>query len=98
MKFLPPYIITSKKIPIPFVPDWVDAITIFPFIFVKDKPRTEDEYRTIIEHEKIHIGQQLRGLLIIFYIRYLYFSWKYGYKKNPYEIEAYEHQDDWRKG
>ena len=95
---LPPYIIKGKTIPVPFVEDWVDGIAIFPFIFIKEDPnRTAERERTLIEHEKIHIRQQLRGLLIGFYIKYFYYNWKYGYKNNPYELEAYAHQEDWKK-
>jgi hypothetical protein len=90
----PPYVIHVKKI---IFGDWIDGITIYPFIFIKKKERTEDEYRTILEHEKIHIRQQLDGWLIGFYIKYLYYNWRFGYKRNPYEIEAYKHQDDWKK-
>ena len=75
-----------------------DAIAIWPFIFiVKEDNRTADELRTLIEHEKIHHRQQLRGWLIGFYVKYFYYHLRYGYKNNPYEIEAYAHQDDWKQ-
>jgi len=45
----------------------------------------------LLEHEKVHIKQQLRGWLIGFYIKYLYYNWKYGYWNNPYEVEARNH-------
>ena len=90
----PPYIVEFKRIP--FVKKWVDGIAVYPFIFIKKKERTPDEYRTLLEHEKIHIRQQLKGWIIGFYVSYFYYSWKYGYKENPYEVEAYEHQGDWK--
>lgn len=65
--------------------------TVWPFIFVSE----EYPSRTLIEHEKIHLKQQLKGLLVFFYIKYFYYQWKYGYDKNPYEVEAYAHQKDW---
>ena len=82
-----PFIIQVNKL-------WgtTNGIALWPFIFVLDKNN-----RTLVEHEKIHIKQQERGLVIGFYIKYLYFQWKYGYDNNPYEIEAYAHQDDWKK-
>ena len=43
------------------------GITLFPFIFVKNKDTSE----SLITHEKIHIKQQLIYLVIFFYIRYL---------------------------
>ena len=70
---------------------WVKGFAFWPFILVRDKTD-----RTVIEHEKIHIRQQLRGWLIFFYIRYLYEYFTKGYKNISYEIEAYKHQDDWK--
>lgn len=92
----PPYIIYVNRLRL--YPDWVEGTAIYPFIFIKNKDgRSEDELRTMIEHEKIHIKQQAKGWLVGFYIMYLYYSARYGYKKNPYEVEAYKHQDDWKE-
>ena len=63
--------------------DWVDGLAFWPFIFIK--PNTS---AGLLAHEKVHIRQQVRGLLIFFYIRYYYYQWKYGYKDNPFEVEA----------
>lgn len=68
------------------------AMAIWPFIIIKGEVS-----RTVIEHEKIHLRQQLNGWLIGFYIKYFYFQWKYGYENNPYEVEAYKHQNDWKQ-
>ena len=80
----PPYIIEVNKL-------WsgYKGFTFYPFIFV-----TEPDNERLIRHEKVHIRQQLDGWLIGFYLKYLYYQWKYGYEKNPYEIEAYRLQDD----
>ena len=75
-------IIKVTYFPWPF-DDWVEAVTFWPFIFMID-PDNEK----LLRHEKVHLKQQARGLLIFFYIRYFYFNWKYGYRNNPYEIEA----------
>jgi hypothetical protein len=82
-----PFIIQVKRL-------WgtTNGIALWPFIFVDDK-----ENRTLVEHEKIHIKQAEKGRVIGFYLKYIYYHFKYGYKNNPYEIEAYAHQDDWRK-
>lgn len=88
MKIFPPYIMHVRRF-IGF-PSWVDGFTFWPFIFVR-----EGSSRTLLEHEKIHFKQQARGLLIFFYLKYIYYNWKYGYKNNPYEVYAYAHQDDW---
>lgn len=91
----PPYIFHVDNLY--FFPKWVTGAAIYPFIFIKnDNEQDAEEYITLIEHEKIHIQQQLKGWIIGFYIMYLYYNIRYGYKKNPYEIEAYAHQNDWR--
>ena len=72
---------------------WFKGKTVWPFIFHSEALPS----RTLIEHEKIHLRQQLNGFLIGFYIKYFYYHWKYGYEKNPYEVEAYAHQEDYLK-
>jgi len=69
------------------------GLAIFPFIFVTDK-----DDRTLVEHEKIHIKQQITHLLIFFFIKYAIYHLIYGYDKNPFEVYAYKHQDDWKLG
>ncbi len=61
-----------------------EGFAFWPFIVTKEKIPTKD----VLRQEEIHIKQQLRGWLIGFYIKYFYYQWKYGYKNNPYEIEA----------
>jgi hypothetical protein len=41
-------------------------------------------------HESVHLAQIKRDGAIRFSIKYLYWLTKYGYRKNPYEVEAYE--------
>lgn len=83
---LPPYIIEVKKL-------WgtTNGITLYPFIFVDNKNN-----RTLIEHELIHIRQAEKGWIVGFYLKYLYYHFTVGYKNNPYEIEAYKHEADWK--
>lgn len=78
----------------PYWPEGINGFSFWPFIFYDDGP-DKDRNRTIIEHEKTHIRQQLRGLLVIFYIKYIYYHFKLGYDDNPYEIEAKKHERDW---
>lgn len=40
------------------------------------------------KHELKHIEQIYREGRIKFFFRYVYYSYKYGYRNNPYEIEA----------
>lgn len=42
------------------------------------------------KHEKCHIEQVKREGRLKFICKYLYYNLKYGYKQNPYEVEARE--------
>lgn len=45
-------------------------------------------------HELVHIEQIERDGAIRFSILYLWYLVRYGYRRNPYELEAYRRQDD----
>lgn len=76
----------------------IRAITLWPFMIWRDEP---DE-RTI-NHERIHIRQQLELLVLPFYILYGAF-WIYhrakglssseAYHALPFELEAYDNDGD----
>ncbi len=77
------------------------GITIWPFIFVSKGKATD----TLINHERIHLRQQLECLLIAFYIIYVFDflrllirnkSWMYAYKYICFEREAYRNEDDFK--
>ena len=69
------------------------GITLWPFVLVADK-----KDKLLVEHEMVHIEQARRGWVVGFYLKYLYYHYRYGYKKNPYEIEARELAfERWRK-
>ena len=61
------------------------AMAIFPFIFVRGNEISDKT----LNHEKIHFAQQKEILIIFFYLFYLIFWIKYGYKNSPFEKEAY---------
>jgi len=94
-----PIIIRNSRIP--KLLSWViniRAITLFPFIIIKDEG---DE--TLINHESIHIKQQLELLVVGFYlwylIDYLYKFIKYddgaqAYYNIIFEKEAYDNEND----
>ena len=94
-----PIIIKNSRIP--KLLSWViniRAITLFPFVFIKDEG---DEI--LINHESIHIKQQLELLVVGFYlwylIDYLYKFIKYddgaqAYYNIIFEKEAYDNEDD----
>lgn len=47
-----------------------NAMAVYPFIFLKSKDQKQDEI--LINHEKIHLCQQLELLIIPFYFLYLF--------------------------
>ncbi|ATN93410.1 hypothetical protein [Pseudoalteromonas phage J2-1_QLiu-2017] len=44
--------------------------------------------KTLIRHEQVHAWQIQRDGRVVQPIKYLYYTLKYGYRNNPYEIEA----------
>lgn len=87
-------IIIVKKLP-------AAGMAIFPFILLKSPSFKSDP--TIINHEKIHLRQQLELLVFPFYILYLvnYLvnlikcrNHDLAYRNIIFEKEAYEHEND----
>jgi len=77
------------------------ALSIYPFIFLKD-PAFKTDY-VLINHEKIHLKQQLELFWLIFFawyfieylIKLIYYRNSYtAYKNISFEREAYLHEDD----
>lgn len=79
----------------------INGITLFPFIFIR---KSEDkDNKILINHEKIHLRQQLELGIVFFYLWYVfeYYYWLLKFR-NPYqayrrisfEREAYENDDD----
>ncbi len=90
-------IIVSKYI----VPKRFLGLTIWPFIFLKYKLLKEDVF--LVNHERIHIQQQLQLLVLPFFIWYgiefvirffQYKSWHLAYRNISFEREAYIHEND----
>ncbi|WP_418649811.1 hypothetical protein [Tenacibaculum aestuariivivum] len=81
------------------VPKGFVGITLFPFIFLKRKDLKENP--VLINHEKIHLKQQLELFIIFFYLFYI-IEWilkliKYknsatAYKNLSFEREAYTNE------
>ncbi|WP_435356622.1 hypothetical protein [Emticicia sp. SJ17W-69] len=77
----------------------IQGITLFPFIIVKPKMPS----MVLLNHERIHIRQQLELLIIPFYIWYLS-EWLYhfskcrhtwiAYRRISFEREAYDNETD----
>lgn len=79
----------------------INGITLYPFIFIK-KPE-DKKNRVLINHEKIHLKQQLELLIVFFYIAYVaeyyyhLFKLKNGhqaYRAISFEREAYAMEYD----
>lgn len=83
------------------VPKGYIGITIFPFILLKSADLKSDS--KLVNHERIHLRQQLELLVVIFYAWYLiefllriaYFrNWKKAYQSLSFEREAYTNEKD----
>jgi hypothetical protein len=90
-------VIVSKYL----VPKGYLAITIWPFIFVRNKGLKDVD--SLISHEKIHLKQQLELLILLFYIwygiEYLVHYIKYkdhlkAYRSISFEVEANTYEND----
>ena len=77
------------------------AVAIWPVIFVKNATYKQDQL--LLNHEKIHLRQQLELLVVFFYIFYaaeFIFRWiKYknamrAYRNISFEVEAYSNEKD----
>ncbi|SNR83001.1 hypothetical protein SAMN04488111_3330 [Lutibacter flavus] len=79
------------------IPNNYCGLTIYPFIFLKNKTLKKDEI--LMNHEKIHLKQQLELLWIFFFIWYFteylvrviqYKNHYLAYKNISFEKEAYQ--------
>jgi hypothetical protein len=77
------------------------GMAIFPFILLKTLSLKKD--KEIINHEKIHLRQQLELLIFPFYVLYLlnylinlirYKNHDLAYRKIIFEQEAYDHENN----
>jgi beta-lactamase regulating signal transducer with metallopeptidase domain len=81
------------------IPKGFVGLTLYPFIFLKQEHLKEDTH--LINHEKIHLKQQLELFIIFFYVFY-FLEWciklfKYknkhlAYKNLSFEREAYQNE------
>ena len=71
---------------------WVRGIVIGNRILFADPADKVPSW--LLRHELEHIYQQTREGIFKFYLKYFWYSLRYGYKKNPFELEAYARQND----
>jgi len=69
----------------------VRALAFWPFIFVSSKTTIDP---VLINHERIHLRQQIEMLLIPFYIMYLIEFYAKGYYNVSFEREAYQNENN----
>lgn len=83
------------------VPRGYVGLTIFPFMLLKHKVLRNNT--VLINHERIHLKQQLELFIIPFFIIYLaeflcrliqYKKWRLAYRNISFEREAYTNEKD----
>ncbi|MCB9032952.1 MAG: hypothetical protein H6553_03865 [Chitinophagales bacterium] len=93
------WIIISQSFLKWFTPKNIAGITIFPFIFIKSKGLANDQ--VFVNHERIHIHQQLELFILFFYLWYSieyfirliqYRNANLAYKNISFEREAYANE------
>ena len=94
-------ILVSKTFFKIFTNNFAKAIALYPFVIVKSKELQQDAI--ILNHERIHLRQQLELLILPFYIWYIiefaimlikYKSFRKAYQNISFEKEAFENDRD----
>lgn len=67
----------------------INGLAFWPFIFIAPGVRITPE---LINHERIHLRQQLEMLILPFYIWYLIALFTKGYMNISFEKEAYDNE------
>jgi hypothetical protein len=60
------------------------AVTLWDHVFT----RLDGLDDAVLRHEAIHVQQWKRHGLVRFALLYLWFHFRYGYRDNPFEVEA----------
>lgn len=94
-------IIVNKKLVTLITLNFASAITLWPFILLRERSSLNDA--VLLNHERIHLRQQAALLLIFFYLFYLieYLlgrlkgkSHYQSYREISFEREAFNHEND----
>jgi hypothetical protein len=76
-----------------------NAVTLFPFVILRTGALKEN--KILINHERIHLRQQIELLIIGFYLIYIieflvlflrYRNWNKAYRSISFEQEAYKNE------
>jgi hypothetical protein len=91
------FLIVSKYL----IPSGFRGMTLFPFVILRDG--NDKGNAVLMNHEKIHLRQQIELLVVFFYVWYLldygvkllrYRDRKKAYRNIVFEREAYENEKD----
>ncbi len=83
------------------VPKGYLGLTIFPFVFLKYSHLKLN--KNLLNHEKIHLRQQIEILIFPFYLVYIieflirliqYKDWQNAYRNISFEREAYQNESN----
>jgi hypothetical protein len=74
-----------------FAPIKIRAVALFPFIVIPSTTKMDD---ILLNHERIHLRQQIELLIIPFYIWYLIEGAIKGYRNICFEKEAFANEND----
>jgi hypothetical protein len=69
----------------------IRGLAFWPFIFIASNTIIDD---VLINHERIHLRQQIEMLILPFYIWYLIAYYRKGYMNVSFEKEAYANETD----
>lgn len=67
------------------------AMAFFPFVIINSQVEATPE---LINHERIHLRQQIEMLVIPFYIWYLIAFYRKGYYNVSFEKEAFDNENN----
>ncbi len=91
------FLIVSKYL----IPKGFRGLTLFPFVIIRDF--LDKENKVLINHEKIHIRQQLELLIlpffVLYFLEYLFRLVQFrdknkAYRNISFEREAYANEND----
>ena len=83
------------------VPRGYVGMTLFPFVILKKRSLKEDRF--LINHENIHLKQQIELLIVPFFLWYgleflvrliQYKKWQLAYRNISFEREAYTNEQN----
>jgi len=83
------------------IPKKYNGMAIYPFIFIKDKKLASNSI--LINHERIHLRQQLELLWVFFFTWYViefilnlirFRNWSKAYHNISFEKEAYQNEEN----